>query len=130
MANTDTTALADILLPAADWGEKDGTVTNSERCISRQRSFLPLSSAARPDWQILASVACELGYARAFQYQCPADIFREHAALSALACSVSEGRQIFDIGALAQLTDAQYNRSEERRVGKECRSRRAPYHSK
>ncbi|WP_417520376.1 molybdopterin-dependent oxidoreductase [Marinobacter sp.] len=112
MANTDTTALANILLPAAGWGEKDGTVTNSERCISRQRSFLPLSSAARPDWQILASVACELGYARAFQYECPADIFREHAALSALACRVSEGRQIFDIGALAQLTETQYNQLE------------------
>ena len=39
--HTDTTACADILLPAAGWGEKDGTVTNSERCISRQRAFLP-----------------------------------------------------------------------------------------
>src|SRR5262249_53783347 len=36
---TDTTALADVVLPAAGWSEKDGTVTNSERCISRQRPF-------------------------------------------------------------------------------------------
>src|SRR6202034_1541095 len=36
---TDTTCFADIVLPAAAWGEKDGTVTNSERCISRQRAF-------------------------------------------------------------------------------------------
>ena len=38
---TDTTRFADVVLPAAGWGEKDGTVTNSERCISRQRAFLP-----------------------------------------------------------------------------------------
>ena len=38
-ADTDTTAYADILLPALGWGEKDGTVTNSERRISRQRAF-------------------------------------------------------------------------------------------
>ncbi|NGZ28816.1 MAG: molybdopterin-dependent oxidoreductase, partial [Magnetococcales bacterium] len=38
--NTDTTAMAHILLPAQPWGEKDGTVTNSEHCISRQRPFL------------------------------------------------------------------------------------------
>jgi assimilatory nitrate reductase catalytic subunit len=112
MANTDTTAFADILLPAAGWGEKDGTVTNSERCISRQRSFLPLPTEVWPDWRILTSVARELGYARAFPYQSPADIFREHAALSALACKASDGRQVFDIGALGQLTEAGYNKLE------------------
>ena len=42
---TDTTALAHVLLPAAAWGEKDGTVTNSDRHISRQRAFLPLPGA-------------------------------------------------------------------------------------
>ena len=112
MANTDTTAFADILLPAAGWGEKDGTVTNSERCISRQRSFLPLPTEVWPDWRILTSVACELGYAKAFQYQGPADIFREHAALSALACRASNGRQVFDIEALGQLTESRYNQLE------------------
>jgi len=109
MASTDTTRFADILLPAAGWGEKDGTVTNSERCISRQRSFLPLPAEVWPDWRILTSVACELGYAEAFQYQSPADIFREHAALSGLACRASDGHQVFDISALSQLTEAQYN---------------------
>lgn len=112
IANTDTTAFADILLPAAGWGEKDGTVTNSERCISRQRSFLPLPTGVRPDWWILASVARELGHAVAFQYRSSADIFREHATLSALACKASHGRQAFDIGALAQLTEADYNQLE------------------
>ena len=46
--DTDTTALAHVLLPAAGWGEKDGTVTNSERRISRQRAFLPLPGEAQP----------------------------------------------------------------------------------
>jgi assimilatory nitrate reductase catalytic subunit len=47
MQRTDTTRHADVLLPAAAWGEKDGTVTNSERCISRQRAFLPMPGEAR-----------------------------------------------------------------------------------
>jgi assimilatory nitrate reductase catalytic subunit len=44
---------ADVLLPALGWGEKDGTVTNSERRISRQRAFLPAPGEALPDWKIL-----------------------------------------------------------------------------
>ncbi len=80
--HTDTTACADILLPAAGWGEKDGTVTNSERCISRQRSLLPASGVARPDWWIITEIAQRMGYAEAFPYTKPAQIFREHARLS------------------------------------------------
>ncbi|MFJ5489073.1 molybdopterin-dependent oxidoreductase, partial [Hansschlegelia beijingensis] len=58
VASNDTlTAGAKIRLPAAAWGEKDGTVTNSERRISRQRPFLPLPGEARPDWWIIARVA-------------------------------------------------------------------------
>src|SRR5262249_51915428 len=52
VAETDTTAYADVLLPAAAWGEKDGTVTNSERCISRQRNFLDMPGEVRADWWI------------------------------------------------------------------------------
>src|SRR5690606_38408313 len=52
IANTDTAACADMLLPAAAWGEKDGTVTNSERRISRQRAFMAPPGEARPDWWI------------------------------------------------------------------------------
>ena len=47
---TDTTRFADVVLPAAGWGEKDGTVTNSERRISRQRAFRAAPGEARPDW--------------------------------------------------------------------------------
>lgn len=105
MADTDTAAYADIRLPAAGWGEKSGTVTNSERRISRQRSFLPLPGAARSDWWIISAVARRLGFGAAFDYGGPAAIFREHAALS--ACG-NDGRRAFNLGALAHLSDRDY----------------------
>ena len=104
-ASTDTTNRADILLPAAGWGEKDGTVTNSERRISRQRSFLPLPGEVKPDWWIMSSVAQRLGFGNAFRYDGPADIFREHAALSAYE---NDGGRVFNIGGLASLSKAEY----------------------
>ena len=67
VAQTDTTALAHILLPAAAWGEKEGTVTNSDRHISRQRSFLPVPAMARPDWWMICQVAQRLGFRDGFQ---------------------------------------------------------------
>ena len=104
---TDTTRFADVVLPAAAWGEKDGTVTNSERCISRQRAFRPAPGDARPDWWMLKEVARHMGWQTAFAYAKPADIFREHAALSAFE---NEGpkRRLFDIGALAEVSDEDY----------------------
>lgn len=85
MARTDTGDLADVLLPAAGWGEKDGTVTNSERRISRQRAFLPVPAQARPDWRIISDVATRMGFGTAFTYDTPADIFAEYIALDAAA---------------------------------------------
>ncbi len=73
---------AHVRLPAAAWGEKDGTVTNSERCISRQRAFLPLPGSARPDWWMLSEVARRLGYGEAFAFRSATEIFEEHARLS------------------------------------------------
>src|SRR5690606_20779081 len=61
MARTDTADLAHVLLPALAWGEKDGTVTNAERRISRQRPFLPPPGAARADWDLLCDVARRMG---------------------------------------------------------------------
>ena len=106
MRHTDTTAYAQVLLPAQAWGEKDGTVTNSERRISRQRAFLPSPGEARPDWWIIGEVAKRMGHAAAFDYPSPAQIFREHAALSAFE---NHGRRAFDIGALAAMNDARYD---------------------
>jgi len=103
---TDTTAEADILLPAQTWSEKDGTVTNSERRISRQRRFLQPPGEARPDWWIICEVAKRLGYAREFSYAGPADIFREHAALSGFNNKLERD---FDISALADLAPELYD---------------------
>jgi len=105
---TDTTRFAEIVLPAAAWGEKSGAVTNSERCISRQRAFRQPPGEARPDWWMLTEVARRMGWAEAFDYRKPADIFREHARLSAFENGESK-RRLFDIGALAELSDEQYD---------------------
>src|SRR5581483_4723943 len=78
----------------------------SERRISRQRAFLPLPGEARPDWWIVTEVARRLGFRSAFGYGAPADIFREHAALSAFE---NNGTRDFDIGALAELSDDAYH---------------------
>ena len=80
MARTDTGDMADVLLPATGWGEKDGTVTNSERRISRQRAFLPALGQCRPDWDIMADVARRMGFS-GFDYTSPAEIFAEYIAL-------------------------------------------------
>ncbi|HYZ21745.1 MAG TPA: nitrate reductase [Rhodopila sp.] len=107
---TDTTRQADVLLPAAAWGEKDGTVTNSERRISRQRPFRPAPGEARPDWWQLAAVGRAMGWPDAFAWSGPAAVFREHAALSGYANGhTHRGRRVFDISAMADLTDAGYD---------------------
>ncbi|HET6160997.1 MAG TPA: molybdopterin-dependent oxidoreductase [Dongiaceae bacterium] len=103
---TDTTRYAHVLLPAAAWGEKDGTVTNSERRISRQRALRPLPGEARPDWRIITEIAQRMGFAAGFHYRSPAEIFREHAALSAFE---NDGARQFDLGRLADLSDAEYD---------------------
>ena len=103
--HTDTTRYAQVLLPAQAWGEKDGTVTNSERRISRSRAFLKPAGEARPDWWMVAQVAGRLGHGAAFDYPNAAAIFREHAALSAVA---NEGARDFDLSGLAGVNDADY----------------------
>jgi assimilatory nitrate reductase catalytic subunit len=106
-ANDTVCSGAHVLLPAAAWAEKDGTVTNSERRISRQRAFLPLPGEAKPDWWIVSEVARRMGFGEAFSYSCSADIFREHAALSAYE---NDGSRDFDIGALAGVTNEEFDR--------------------
>ena len=106
VASNDTVALAHVRLPAAAWGEKDGTVTNSERRISRQRAFLPLPGEARPDWWILCQVARRLGHAEAFRYASPAEIFDEHARLSGFE---NAGTRAFDISGAVGLDGKAYD---------------------
>lgn len=106
-ARTDTARLADVVLPATAWSEKEGTVTNSDRTISRQSIAMPAPGQARPDWDILASVGRRMGFGQAFEYSNAAEIFREHAALSGIAGQF--GRD-FDISGLSDLSDAAYDR--------------------
>ena len=105
MEKTDTCDLVDVKLPATTWGEKNGTVTNSERRISRQRAFLPVPGQARHDWQIICGVAKHMGWEEAFSYRSPAEIFREHAALSKRAAALGSD---FDISGLAEISDEEY----------------------
>lgn len=104
--NTDTTACADILLPALAWGEKCGTVTNSERRISRQRNLLPHPGEAEEDWWIVCQIAKHLGFEQQFGFENNAAIFREHAALSSFE---NNGSRDFDISGLANISDTEYD---------------------
>ncbi|HXC41144.1 MAG TPA: molybdopterin-dependent oxidoreductase [Burkholderiales bacterium] len=90
-AHTDTAAFADLLLPASTWGEKDGTVTNSERRITRVRAAVPPPGEARHDWVIARDFALALGRElgselnhgdarRLFPYASAEDVFNEHRA--------------------------------------------------
>jgi assimilatory nitrate reductase catalytic subunit len=107
VASNDTVnSGAHVLLPALAWGEKSGTVTNSERRISRQRAFLPAPGEAKPDWWIVGEVARRLGFGAAFDFKSAAGIFREHAALSAFE---NQGGRDFDIGALQALSDEAFD---------------------
>jgi len=109
IANTDTTALAHVALPALGWSEKDGTVTNSERCISRQRALFSPAGSAKPDWWIITQVARRMGFERAFHYRNASEIFREHAALSGFENNAEQGLRDFDISALAEISQHDYD---------------------
>jgi assimilatory nitrate reductase catalytic subunit len=116
MERTDTNDLAHILLPATGWGEKDGTVTNSERRISRQRAFLPAPGMARPDWDIISDVARRMGFGAAFAYDNPADIFAEYVALDGAASHVVRDLDlsIFADADYAKLVPTQWPRNDHR----------------
>src|SRR6202158_1081814 len=101
-SNDTVNAGAHVLLPAQAWGEKSGTVTNSERRILRQRAFLDAAGETKPDWWIVSEVAKRLGFSAAFDFNSAADIFREHAGLSSFE---NNGSRDFDIGALQGVSD-------------------------
>jgi len=80
--NTETAAYAGVFLPAAGWGEKEGTMTNSERRVSRVRAALPPPGEALPDWRIAVEFSKKLspsvGKGGSLNYEKPEDIFNEH----------------------------------------------------
>jgi assimilatory nitrate reductase catalytic subunit len=97
---TDTLAFAHVKLPALAWGEKDGTVTNSERRISRQRPAFEAPGAARADWRIIADVAAAMGFGEAFAWRSPWEVFREYARLTAFE---NGGGRPLNLGPLAAI---------------------------
>lgn len=103
---TDTNAFAHALLPAAAWGEKDGTVTNSDRHISRQRAFMAPPGDAKPDWWIISETAKRMGFGSGFAFESPHEIFAEHAGLSGAG---NQGTRAFDITGLCELNRQEYD---------------------
>jgi len=98
MADTATTQYADVLLPAQGWSEKSGTVTNSERRISRQRRLLPSPGVAKADWWIISEVAKRMGFAKAFNYLHEGEIFSEFTKMTTLGNEDGLARDLNLIG--------------------------------
>ncbi|WP_433241790.1 molybdopterin-dependent oxidoreductase [Actinomadura nitritigenes] len=76
-ADTETNAYADVVLPGALWTETDGVLINSERNLTLARQAADPPGEALPDWQIIARVACAMGYEHAFSYAGAEEIFEE-----------------------------------------------------
>lgn len=104
-ATADTAEYADVLLPATAWGEKSGTVTNSERRISRQRSFLAAPGEAKSDWTALCLVAQKMGF-EGFDYSDVSEIYSEYAELSGFE---NADTRDFDISAHSGITKKSYD---------------------
>ncbi|WP_036798377.1 nitrate reductase [Photobacterium marinum] len=108
MADTDTTRHASVLLPVQGWSEKSGTVTNSERRISRQRRLLPTPGEGRPDWWIISQVAKRMGFTHAFNYRHEAEIFSEYCKMTGLGNHGQNRRQL-NLSGFANLTAKEYH---------------------
>lgn len=79
---SDTLKFADVILPAAAWLEKEGTMTNSDRRMTYLPKVIPTPGSAKPDVEIFAQFAQAMGYGHAFSYSKTEDIFNEHRALT------------------------------------------------
>ncbi|MEZ0109781.1 sulfite reductase (NADPH) flavoprotein alpha-component [Catenulispora sp. EB89] len=76
-AETETTAYADVVLPATLWAESDGVMVNSERNLTLVQGVVDPPGEALPDWRLIARVACEMGFADAFTYDSSEEVFEE-----------------------------------------------------
>ena len=82
-AGTETAEVAHLLLPAAQWSEKSGVMTNSERRVTLCPAFREPPGEARPDWAIFAELGRRLGFEEQFHYSSAAEVYAEFAALTA-----------------------------------------------
>ncbi|MGV4926983.1 molybdopterin-dependent oxidoreductase (plasmid) [Streptomyces sp. BHT-5-2] len=76
-AETETNAYADVVLPATLWAESDGVMVNSERNLTLVQGAVDPPGQALPDWQLIARVACAMGFADAFGYASAEEVFEE-----------------------------------------------------
>jgi ferredoxin-nitrate reductase len=79
---TETTHFADVVLPVAGWGEKRGTMTNSERRVSLVEEIVEPPREARADWKIFAEVGRRLGFEKGFAWEDTAEIYAEYKELT------------------------------------------------
>ncbi|WP_405864145.1 bifunctional nitrate reductase/sulfite reductase flavoprotein subunit alpha [Streptomyces sp. NBC_01515] len=75
--DTETNAYADVVLPGALWTESEGVLVNSERTLTLARPVVAPPGEAMPDWRIIASVACAMGYEKGFSYDSAEQVFEE-----------------------------------------------------
>ena len=78
----ETANYAHVVLPAAQWGEKTGTMTNSERVVTLCPQFRPAPGEARADWEIFAEVGRRLGFEREFNFANSAEVYQEFVRLT------------------------------------------------
>ncbi|BAY63180.1 molybdopterin oxidoreductase NarB [Calothrix brevissima NIES-22] len=79
---TETAAYAHVLLPAAQWGEKTGVMTNSERTVTLCQAFRQPPREAKADWEIFAEVGRRLGFIKEFSYANSAEVYAEFVRLT------------------------------------------------
>jgi assimilatory nitrate reductase catalytic subunit len=96
----------DFEFPAPVWVEKDGMLTGLDRLISRHRRLLDLPGEARPDWWAMTKVAQAMGWGDAFHYERPAEIYREHARLTAYG---NEGTRVLKLKRHAPISNPAYD---------------------
>ncbi len=104
---SESLAFADVILPAAAWAEKEGTMTNSERRISYLNKIIDAPGEALPDAEIICRFAKKMGY-KGFDFESPAAIYVEHARLTA--------KTNIDISGLSYEILKEYNGPTKRRA--------------
>ncbi|MCR9565553.1 molybdopterin-dependent oxidoreductase [Vibrio alginolyticus] len=108
-ADSDVAHFADLLLPAAGWGEKQGMVTNSERRLSRQRQFQTPPGEAKSDWWAISQVGqalCALEKTQnGFAFTSERAVFREYAAMTGMN---ADSPLKLDLSQYANLTEQEY----------------------
>lgn len=82
--NSESATFAHMRLPAAPWGEKEGTQTNLDRTITKQEKLTRTSIDCKADWEIFALIGRALGYEKEFSFRSPKEIFEEYQAMTQL----------------------------------------------